>query len=239
MRSRSKPILPLYQKVKKHILDQIEGGKMKPGDRVASENELVKLLNISRMTVNRALRELTDEGYLVRMAGVGTFVAEIHAQSHLLQIHNIADEVSARGHHYAIKILKHEDIKATNDILNKLSLPKGARVFHSLIIHFEQNIPIQLEDRYVNPDIFPGYIKADFTKMTPTQYLLGEVMVQKAEHIVSAISPDKNIRKNLDMPKEEPCLLLTRTTWVRDEKATFSQLYHPASRYQLRDQFTV
>lgn len=30
----------------------------------------------SRMTINRALRELTDEGVLVRLQGVGTFVAE-------------------------------------------------------------------------------------------------------------------------------------------------------------------
>ena len=66
---------PLYQQVKNHIIERIESGEWPPERRTPSENELVEALSVSRMTANRALRELTAEGYLVRVQGVGTFVA--------------------------------------------------------------------------------------------------------------------------------------------------------------------
>ena len=57
------------------------------------------------MTVNRALRELTEEGVLKRIAGVGTFVAEMKPQSNLLMIAHIRDEIRARGHEYRCRVL--------------------------------------------------------------------------------------------------------------------------------------
>jgi GntR family histidine utilization transcriptional repressor len=62
-------------------LVRILSGDWRPGDRIASEAELVRDLGVSRMTINRALRELTLEGQLIRVQGVGTFVAESKAQS--------------------------------------------------------------------------------------------------------------------------------------------------------------
>ena len=67
---------PLYAKVKDHILENIRSGAWEAGRRVPSENELVESFGISRMTANRALRELTAEGFLSRVPGVGTFVKE-------------------------------------------------------------------------------------------------------------------------------------------------------------------
>lgn len=85
----------LYRRAKEFVLDQLRAGVWKPGDLIYSENQLVQELGISRMTVNRALRELTEEGLLVRISGVGTFVAESKPQSNLLRITNIADEILA------------------------------------------------------------------------------------------------------------------------------------------------
>ena len=67
---------PLYARVKQMIAQQIRSGAWPAHYRVPSESELVEELGFSRMTINRALRELTAEGLLVRMQGVGTFVAQ-------------------------------------------------------------------------------------------------------------------------------------------------------------------
>jgi histidine ammonia-lyase len=72
---------PLYQKVKAYIRKQIDDGRWEPDQRIPSENELVKTLAASRMTIHRALRELTNEGRLIRVQGVGTFVAKQAPQS--------------------------------------------------------------------------------------------------------------------------------------------------------------
>lgn len=63
----------------------------------------------SRMTINRALRELTDEGLLVRLQGVGTFVAEPKGQSALFEIRSIADEINARQHQHRCEVLTLEN----------------------------------------------------------------------------------------------------------------------------------
>ena len=83
--SRSAPA-PFYEKVKQEISEKIASGIWQPHDRIPSEAELVAQYGFSRMTINRALRELTDEGLLVRLQGVGTFVAEPKGQSALFEI---------------------------------------------------------------------------------------------------------------------------------------------------------
>lgn len=230
--------VPLYKKVRNHIMAQIESGKLKPHEKILSENQLVRMFGISRMTVNRALRELTDEGFLVRLAGVGTFVAEPKAQSHLLEVHDIADEIRARGHHYARDVMVHDHTVVKTDILSRMSLPAATSVFHCLILHFEQYMPIQLENRYVNPTVFPDFDTVDLTKVSPYVYLMAEAPMQRAEHVVSAIIPKNSVREALTLKENEPCLLLERRTWVKDQVATYVQLYHPGSRYSLKDQFT-
>ena len=72
----SAALQPLYLKVKRHILENIGSGKWAISARVPSENDIVKKFGVSRMTANRALKELSDEGVLVRIAGVGSFVAD-------------------------------------------------------------------------------------------------------------------------------------------------------------------
>src|SRR3546814_3828698 len=89
--------VPRYRRFKEHIVKHIEAGDWRAGDQVPSESTLVRQLKVSRMTVNRALRELTHEGLLVRVQGTGTFVAEKRPLFNLVELRNIADEIAERG----------------------------------------------------------------------------------------------------------------------------------------------
>ena len=97
---------PRYQQLKDSIIARISSGDLLPSDRVPSENELVETMNVSRMTANRALRELNDEGYVERIAGRGTFVSDYRSRSHLLEVHNIADEIERRGNVHSSLVLR-------------------------------------------------------------------------------------------------------------------------------------
>lgn len=77
--------LPLYLQVKQSIIEKIHTAEWQANDRIPSESELVTQFQCSRMTANRALRELTAEGLLVRLQGVGTFVAEPKGNLHYLK----------------------------------------------------------------------------------------------------------------------------------------------------------
>ena len=92
---------PLYHKIKNFVLEKIEKGEWQTGTKISSEAELVVFFATSRMTVNRALRELTTEGRLIRKQGRGTFVAALKPQSALLEINSIAREIKKRGGNYS------------------------------------------------------------------------------------------------------------------------------------------
>ncbi|HEY1997780.1 histidine utilization repressor [Paraburkholderia sp.] len=222
---------PAYEQIKRYVLKRIAQGDWKPGGLIPSETELVKEFGVARMTVSRALRELTAERVLTRVQGSGTFVAPQRYESTVLEIRNIADEIAARGHRHEAHVLTLE-LSDDPQALDALNL-SGGPAFHSRIVHDEEGEPIQYEDRYVNPKVFPDYLQQDFTLETPNHYMVRLAPIQRAEFRIYAQKPDAHVRRHLLMEIGEPCLLLWRRTWVGEAVATSVQLWHPASRFHL------
>jgi GntR family histidine utilization transcriptional repressor len=189
------------------------------------------------MTVNRALRELTTDGHLVRLQGVGTFVASPKPQSALLEIKSVANEIRERGGSHSSKVLLVAREPASEDLARAMDLEVGFSVFHCMVVHLEDGLPIQLENRYVNPAVAPDFLRQDFTKITPSEYLLETAPVTSAEHIIEALMPDRQIRKLLEMQAGEPCLVLHRRTWTHDLVATKGSFFYPGSRYRIGGRF--
>lgn len=227
------PAKPRYQELKELIIGQISTGALRPRDRVPSENELVDATGVSRMTANRALRELDHEGYVERVAGVGTFVADLKAASHVLEVRNIADEIERRGHRHTATVLVQDTVMAGSGTAHALQIEKNSEVFHLVLVHEENSIPIQLEQRYVLRDFAPDCLDQDFTATTPSAYLSGISPLQEAEHVVRAAMPDHETRSSLDMEEGEPCLVVSRRTWSHGRPVSFARLYHPGSRFEL------
>jgi GntR family histidine utilization transcriptional repressor len=234
---RDLPTLALYAQVKDHISRKIQDGTWPPGHRLPSEHELVAQFGMARMTVNRALRELVEQGRIVRVAGVGSFVAENKPQSTLLQIANIASEIRQRGHDYRCDMIEVERLAASPDVAAWLDMRAGTSVFHSVCLHLENGTPVQLEERYVNPLVVPDYLEQDFAATPPSEYLVRNVPFDQIEHVVDAVLPTAEQAERLAMEPTAPCLLLTRRTWSRNTPVTWVRCLHPASRYSLGSRF--
>ncbi|PKH20930.1 histidine utilization repressor [Enterobacterales bacterium CwR94] len=228
---------PIYQRVKQAIVSQITEGVWPPHQRVPSESELVNELGVSRMTINRALRELTSEGYLMRMQGVGTFVAEQKAWTAMLEVHNIADEIAGRGNTHSARIVTLHEINADPEQAAMLGVATGQKIYHSLMVHFENALPVQLEDRLVNPAMAPDYLKQNYDLQTPYTYLMQVAPLTAGEHVVEAVMPGVQQRKLLAMEEHEPCLLIRRQTWSDSKIVTYARLLYPGSRYKLIGSF--
>lgn len=224
---------PRYQQLKDLIIGRISNGELRPQDRVPSENELVESMNVSRMTANRALRELTDEGYVDRIAGRGTFVSDFRSQSHVLEVQNIADEILRRGHRHSCEVVRQSRQHARGEIARALNVEQGTDVFHLLLVHFENGSPIQVEDRYVVADFAPECMQQNFQTVTPSAYLTAISPLQEAEQVVRAALPGAAVRQHLKMDDNEPSLVVIRRTWSHGRPVTFARLHHPGSRYEL------
>ncbi|WP_332059701.1 histidine utilization repressor [Bartonella sp. CB74] len=227
---------PFYERVKAMIKTKIHSNVWPVNFRLPSESELVKLFGYSRMTVNRALRELTAEGLLVRMQGVGTFVAEIRGQSALLEINNIADEIASRGHRHHARVFRLTEINADIQQAFIFGIQKGSSLYNSLICHYGNGIPVMLEDRLVNTQVVPDYLQQDFTRITPNAYLSSIIPIVEGEHIIEAVNVSRAESIYLEIDELTPCLLVNRRTWIghKEKKIVTSvRLIYPGSRYRL------
>jgi len=223
--------LPLYARVKHHLATRIANGEWPEDARLPSEHELMALLGASRMTVHRALREMAAEGVLRRVQGLGTFVHRPRPRAALLEITDMAEDITRRGGTHAARIITLETIQADAALATIFALRRGARLYHSLIIHSENGTPLQLEERYVTPLFAPLYLQQDFTAQTTTNYLQAIAPPAGIEHEIHAIRPDPRTCRLLHLEPGEPCLELRRRTWTAAGPATYSILTHPGGRY--------
>lgn len=228
---------PIYEQIKAFIKGHISSGEWKPGDLVPSESALGQQFGVARMTVNRALRELMNEGMVTRLQGSGTRVAALHRISSRLMIRDIHEEVIERGHLHTTRVLLVAQEKAQPDIARSLNLRVGAKVFHTVLTHLENGVPIQHEDRFVNPAAAPDYLAVDFTKTSPTHHLLAHAPLTEASYNIEASLPSASEAKALGIRRSEPCLALTRRTVSGANVASYARLLYPATRYSFAGQF--
>ncbi|MCM2295296.1 histidine utilization repressor [Rhodoferax sp.] len=230
--------VPAFQRIKAHVLGKIHAGHWKEGDAIPAEEALAREFGVSRMTVNRAIRELSDEQIVERVQGSGTYVAQQKYHATLVEIRNIADEIAARGHVHRSELHRLERLKAGDVLGRKFGLPADHTLYHSVVVHFENDQPIQVEDRFVNPVVAPDYLQQDFSTQTPNAYLMRVAPLQAVHFVIEACSPPANIREMLRMTLlQEPCLLLHRQTQSMGQVASIADMWHPATRYRFTGSF--
>lgn len=230
--------VPKFIAIKQHIFQNIETGVWPENERVPSENELAELFNVSRMTARRALQELTDENVLFRTKGSGTFVASFKAQSSLLEIKNIADEINERGHSYHAKQIKLQAQPLPDSLSPLFGLKAASNIYYSEILHFENNEPIQLEQRFVNAILVPDYLAQDFGLITPHEYLSKVAPLTEATHEIEAIIASSQINQLLTINDQQPCLQVKRRTWSTQGVVSFAILTSPGDKYRLGGHLT-
>lgn len=233
----SNSALPLYQQLKEQIQSRIRSDEWHAGTRLPSENELVDQLGVSRMTIHRALRELTQEGFLKRVHGLGTFVAKPRHHASLITLRDIADEIRDGGSQHRCKVLKLERIRASRKLAERMEIGAGCALFRLKAVHYRDDIAIQLEERVVNPAMAPAFIDQDFSRHTATDYLIGLHRPDQMEHEVRAVAPGLRNARLLMIEPTEPCLALDRRTWRDGQVVTSATLTYPGSRYALSERY--
>ncbi len=231
------PAAPAFVRIKAYLLAEIEAGRLPPGARIPSENELARRFQVVRMTANRAVVDLARDGVLRRTKGLGTFVSERRYESTLVEIRSIDAEIEASGCRYSAKLLRHRAIPADPAVAAELELPPGSEVFATDLVHLADGSPLQLERRYVNPEAAPGYLDQDFNTTTPTAYLLKTVPLQRAEYRIRAESASTETAAVLAIAPGGPTLVLWRRTWQAERAVTTAELHHPADRFTFSGSF--
>lgn len=237
MPAKTPPISPAFQNIKDYLLKEIQSGTWKEGDAIPSEAALAEQFKVSRMTVNRAMRELTTEQILTRIQGSGTYVAQHKYQATLVEIKSIAEEIRSRGHAHRSELHELTAIKANQTMALQFQVERDYLLFHSVIVHFENDLAIQVEDRWVNSALAPDYLDQNFSAVTPNEYLMAVAPLQSVDYRIEAVLPPKPIADMLHISSKEACLVLHRKTLSQGAIATIVTMWHPGERYQFAGSF--
>jgi GntR family transcriptional regulator, histidine utilization repressor len=225
---------PLYAQIKTAIERRIQEDKWQADFQLPGEEELAVEFGSSRLTVRRALKELQNEGLLIRIQGRGTFVVGPRVPCAIFDLPDISEEIEYSGGVHTSEVIALRAIDRNDSLAALLPMPPGAVLFHSRILHKEDGTPLQIEDRFVNSLEAPGYLEQDFSRISPHAYLLGETEVTAVENSIRAVRADAESLRFLEIASDQPCLLIDRRTWRDKVPVTRSRFLYPGDRYRLR-----
>lgn len=117
---------PMYDQLRRLIIEHIEGEGLQPGDPLPGEHRLCEQYGVSRTVVRQALGQLEHEGLVERVKGKGTFVARPRTPESLVHtLVGLYEEVERRGGHVHSDVLRHERITADAEVASALELTEG------------------------------------------------------------------------------------------------------------------
>jgi GntR family histidine utilization transcriptional repressor len=227
----------LTRRIRSEISDRILSGAWPPGHRIPFEHELTEQYGCSRMTVSRALASLAESGLIERRRKAGTFVARPRTHSLVLDVPDIAAEVTSRGESYGYELQARKIRPATRAELELLDLDRGVEVLALRCLHRASGRAYGLEERLINLDAVPEAELEDFTAMPPNSWLLAHVPWTEAEHRISAANPARTTAQVLGIEPTAACLVVERRTWRGADKITHVRLTFPGDMYDLVARF--
>ncbi len=224
---------PAYARIKADILGRIRAGDWPPGHLLPGEVELAQRYGCARMTVHRALRELADEGVVERRKRAGTRVAMPTGRSAMFDIPRVDMEIEAMGASYRYARLARRLETPPEAVRSKLGLPEGERTVHLTCLHFANEAPFQLEERWINLAVAPQAADEPFDTQGPNLWLLDRLPWSEVEHVVSAVNASIQHAQRLELSPGDALLLVERRTWIEQTVITYARFYHPGRFYRL------
>lgn len=238
--------IPAYQRIKNAILDNIHSGKWQAGSAISTEMALATVFGVSRMTVNRALKELSEERVLERRQGSGTFVAQQQFNHTFVEVRNIAEDLKSANRDYEAKVVSKRAVTAAmldDELRRKFGIDEMATVTHTdasdtpvlyevKIIHVADGQPIQFEERWVDAKKVPHFIDQDFTVVNTSDYLVAKIPLESGSYTIRALAAPNEVADALQIAPQSPTLVLRRQTYSAGQVVTFVKMWHAGDRYQ-------
>ncbi|SLN60582.1 GntR family transcriptional regulator [Ruegeria meonggei] len=225
-----------YKDIKLTVLERIRSGQWQPDSLLPNEEALAVEFSCTRTTVNRALRELADEGYLERRRKAGTRVLSAPQRQARFTIPMVRDEVEALGGTYRYALVSAGSEPAPEWLNARLALNPNQSVMHVRCMHFNGNTPFQYEDRWIVTASVPQVEQADFSQIGPNEWLIQTVPFTNVELSFMASRADATLAGFLDMPVGDPVFTGERITWLQGQPVTFAKMFFAAG-YRMTTEF--
>lgn len=149
---------PLYLQLEADIKQAIRTKKYQPGDRLPSEEELCEHYQVSRITVRKAIQNLTDQHLLEKHRGKGTFVTQPMRSIEIGGRNGFTSYITNTGHQSRHLILVKELRPAGELLCERLRLEPNEPVCYAKRLFFEDDCPLGLDEIYISSYQYPGFL---------------------------------------------------------------------------------
>ena len=214
-----------YTAIKADVLQRIRDNVWPPGTLMPGEVELAEEFKCARATVNRAMRELAEEGVIDRKRKAGTRVNIAPTRQAKFKIPVVRLEIENTGKSYRYALIHREKQSAPLWLYGRLDLQPDAQILHLQCIHYSDGTPFQYENRWINLAAVPNAEYEDFKAISPNEWLINEVPFTEAKLTFSATTATSDIAELISCQEGASLFTTERTTWLSDVPVTYVQLY--------------
>ncbi|RAO98736.1 GntR family transcriptional regulator [Petrotoga sp. 9PW.55.5.1] len=231
--------IPLYYKLYVDLKEDLEEN-YKKGDKILTENEICNKYSVSRLTVRRALDELSKEGLIERKRGQGTFYLGRKQEEELSKLTGFTDEAIKQGHKTTSIVLENKLMAIPQELTEEFKMPKDGRVVLLKRVRYLDEEPYAIESSYLNPyaDIrILNIIERDMSNESLYRILNDEfgIVFSHAVETLEVTTLNKEEGKFLSQKEGAIAALRTRYTYIKDEKCIeYVRSLYRGDRYKFR-----
>ena len=211
----SRDQVPMHYQVRDFLIQEIAEGRLRPGDRIPTEAQLIERFGVSRTPVRQALLDLVHRGLVQRRGGKGTFVAPQRMEQELTRLTGFVEDVEPLGLVASAKVVSNRTVLADERVAKHLDLAAGTEVVYLERVRLANEHPVSFDMTWL-PKGIGHQIAAENLEVHPIFSLFENkygITLGDAEYVIEASSASKHVAKHLDVPVGSPILLIERTTF--------------------------
>ncbi|MEG0164454.1 GntR family transcriptional regulator [Anaerorhabdus sp.] len=227
--------VPIHHQLYLYIKDLIESGEFSEGESLPSENEMIKLYEISRITIRRAISDLEHDGLVLRRRGSGTVVQHIKKQRTLSQFSSFSGDAKVKGDKPGSIILKIEKMEAGVKVGEKLNIASKSQIYFIKRLRLLNGKLIALHETYVRSDLGFSIKNSDFDTNTSLYEFLEEhgIKLGSADETIEAKMSSSEVKRDLFLEDNQPVIYKERVTFDQNGKPIeFSENTYIADSYK-------
>ncbi|WP_407074846.1 GntR family transcriptional regulator [Roseateles sp.] len=228
---------PLYTQIKEILRARILDGSYQPHERMPSENDMMAMFDVSRITVRQALNDLQNEGLIFRIHGKGSFVSKPKAFQDLGRLQGFGEAMRQMGYETFSRVLSIKTVTPSPQVAEKLHLPKRAKVTELQRVRFLNREPISLDVTYVPSSIGQRLAKEDLAARDVFVILENDfgIALGHAELQIGSTLADDTLAGQLKVEEGSPVLFIERTTHTTDgTPIDYEHLYYRGDAFQYK-----
>ncbi|WP_066316505.1 GntR family transcriptional regulator [Bacillus sp. FJAT-29814] len=216
MINKKSPI-PLYYQLEEHIIELIEKGELRPDDALPPEREYAEKFEISRMTVRQAYTELVNKGYLYRLQGKGTYVAERKIEQPLQGLTSFTEEMKARGMEPGSQLIHFQINPASENIANQLAISESEPVYEIMRVRLADGVPMAIETTYIPANLIQGMTQ-EIVNQSLYAYIQEKLKlrISSGSQVIESSIASQTEAKLLHIGKGAPVMLIESTTYLEN-----------------------